>query len=206
VQSVSVAVSAGACLTLMWTALAPPAAAYWALMCVAILAGCSASVGAQGATLSVEREWTKVLCGAEHSALAAVNATMKRIDLTCLIASPIFVGLLLAWKPAVAVAAVMAYNLAAWAPECALLARAQAASPALSAPKHYDAHALKPASAHGAASGALRAWVLYAHQPAVLAAVSLALLYLTVMSFGTLMTAYLKWRGVSEAWLAVYRG
>lgn len=37
-------------------------------------------------------------------------------------------------------------------------------------------------------------------------ALALALLYLTVMSFGTLMTAYLKWRGMAEAELSVYRG
>ena len=39
-------------------------------------------------------------------------------------------------------------------------------------------------------------WRLYATQSAVLAALSLALLYLTVMSFGTLMTAFLKWNGM----------
>lgn len=38
---------------------------------------------------AVEREWTKALCGGDSHALAALNAGMKRIDLTCLIASPI---------------------------------------------------------------------------------------------------------------------
>jgi iron-regulated transporter 1 len=38
------------------------------------------------------------------------------------------------------------------------------------------------------------------------AALSLALLYLTVMSFGTLMTAYLKYSGLKEAELSIYRG
>ena len=38
------------------------------------------------------------------------------------------------------------------------------------------------------------------------AATALALLYLTVLSFGLLSTAYLNWRGLSEAELSVYRG
>lgn len=41
---------------------------------------------------AVEREWTKALCGNDSAALSRLNAAMKRIDLTCLIASPILVG------------------------------------------------------------------------------------------------------------------
>ena len=44
---------------------------------------------------AVEREWTKALCGSDSEALAQLNAAMKRIDLTCLIASPILVGLVM---------------------------------------------------------------------------------------------------------------
>ena len=38
------------------------------------------------------------------------------------------------------------------------------------------------------------------------AALALALLYLTVLSLGLLMTAYLKWQGMTEAVLSLYRG
>lgn len=63
-------------------------------------------------------------------------AGMKRIDLICLIASPIAVGLLMtAGGPShgttLAALAIMAWNLVAWAPECALLRAAQRWSPAL---------------------------------------------------------------------------
>ena len=50
------------------------------------------------------------------------------------------------------------------------------------------------------------AWLTYFRQRIVLAALGLALLYLTVMSFGLLMTAYLKWKGMSEVRLSVFRG
>ena len=43
-------------------------------------------------------------------------------------------------------------------------------------------------------------------QPVLPAAFALALLYLTVLSFGLLATAYLNWRGMSEAELSIYRG
>ena len=149
------------------------------------------------------------------------NTPMRQ--LTCLIASPILVGLLMQHggrQPmAVATAALLAWNLLAWAPEVLLLRRALALSPALAAPRAGDAaKAAAAGSAHpGGGGGPLRraaaawreqrgAWALYARQPAAAAALALALIYLTVMSWGTLMTAYLKALGLPEAELAVYRG
>lgn len=145
-------------------------------------------------------------------------------QLTCLIASPILVGLLMQHggrQPmAAATAALLAWNLLAWAPEVLLLRRALVLSPALAAPCAGDAAkaAAAAGSAHsGGGGGPLRhaaaawreqrgAWALYARQPAAAAALALALIYLTVMSWGTLMTAYLKALGLPEAELAVYRG
>jgi hypothetical protein len=49
-------------------------------------------------------------------------------------------------------------------------------------------------------------WAVYARQPTVAVLAADAMLYLTVMSLGLLMTAYLKWSGVSEVSLAIWRG
>ena len=49
-------------------------------------------------------------------------------------------------------------------------------------------------------------WRTYFSQSVWPAALALALLYLTVLSLGLLMTAYLKWQGMSEAELSLYRG
>ena len=49
-------------------------------------------------------------------------------------------------------------------------------------------------------------WGTYFQQRLWPAALALALLYLTVLSLGLLMTAYLKWQGMSEAELSLYRG
>lgn len=249
-QNACVAISAAACLALVlkWGSAATAVVVtahggiiYWIFVVVAIMAGSLSSVGALGATLSVEREWTKTLSGGDSDALAAMNAVMKRIDLICLIASPIGVGLLMTWKVNAAVVGVLAWNLAAWVPECSLLRRAQEASPALAAPKagaRIDSQSVRNKSIGGAGSpeqdgdldigytypsgksencfatlrltercmDVVRGWATYVKQPAAPAALSLALLYFTVMSFGTLMTAYLKWSGMKEAELSIYRG
>ncbi len=47
---------------------------------------------------------------------------------------------------------------------------------------------------------------LYFRQPVVLANLSLATLYMTVLSLGFLMTSYLKWSGLTEAEVSLYRG
>jgi iron-regulated transporter 1 len=254
VQNTAVAVSAASCLTLVlkWgssatgsssaTATATAAAAvaphhgvaYWIFVVMAMTAGAISSIGALGATLSVEREWTKTLSGNDSDALAKMNAVMKRIDLTCLIASPIGVGLLMTYGTIeAAIIGVLLWNIAAWAPECFLLKRAQSASPVLSAPKRVGSST--NGNPHNSTNGTdnfsedstnnstvfscwenlkiveriqtqLSGWAAYIQQPAAPAALSLALLYLTVMSFGTLMTAYLKWSGLKEAELSIYRG
>lgn len=51
-----------------------------------------------------------------------------------------------------------------------------------------------------------QAWALHARQPAASAALALALLYLTVCSWCTLMVAYLKSMGLPEGQLALFRG
>lgn len=261
VQNTAVAVSAASCLTLVlnWGSLAYPSSstettsgtllpsphhglAYWVFVVIAILAGSISSIGALGATLCVEREWTKTLSGTDSVQLASMNAVMKRIDLTCLIASPIGVGLLMAYRLDAAIIGVLVWNVAAWIPECSLLKRAQNASPVLATPKpsfsgadssgttangnnnntnrRSGSDAFVPNEYRSSKLGScwanlkvveriqtqLSGWAAYIHQPAAPAALSLALLYLTVMSFGTLMTAYLKWSGIKEAELSIYRG
>jgi len=49
-------------------------------------------------------------------------------------------------------------------------------------------------------------WGTYFKQRLWPAAIALALLYLTVLSLGLMMTAYLKWQGMTEAELSLYRG
>jgi iron-regulated transporter 1 len=207
-QNVGATVSASALLLLLTGGAAASGTAYWPLVALAVAAGAASSAGAAGAGVSVEREWTRALAAGDAAALAEMNAAMKRIDLLCLIGAPIGAGALLARSPGAAVAATAAWSLAAWAPECWLLRRAQAAAAALQAPPEPPPppDAAAPRGWHAAAAAQAEALRLYARQPAAPAGAALALLYLTVMSFGPLMTAFLNWRGLGAAALAEYRG
>lgn len=49
-------------------------------------------------------------------------------------------------------------------------------------------------------------WATYMHQEAMLAGLALALLYFTVLSFGSFMTAVLNWRGIPAYALGLARG
>ena len=72
-QNVAVAVSALASLALLWGGItAGPL--FYAFMALAMAAGSVSSLGSLGNSLSVEREWTKTLCGSDSEALARLNA------------------------------------------------------------------------------------------------------------------------------------
>ncbi|CAK9864685.1 unnamed protein product [Sphagnum jensenii] len=51
----------------------------------------------------------------------------------------------------------------------------------------------------------IKGWLTYMHQEAMLAGLALALLYFTVLSFGSFMTAVLDWRGVPPYVLGLAR-
>ncbi|KAI3974701.1 hypothetical protein MKX01_004430 [Papaver californicum] len=50
------------------------------------------------------------------------------------------------------------------------------------------------------------AWIVYLQQDVVLPGVALSLLYFSVLSFGTLMTATLKWKGIPAYVIGIVRG
>ncbi|KAI5662989.1 hypothetical protein M9H77_22312 [Catharanthus roseus] len=52
----------------------------------------------------------------------------------------------------------------------------------------------------------INAWKVYLEQDVVLAGIALSLLYFTVLSFGTLMTATLEWEGIAAYIIGIARG
>lgn len=136
---------------------------------------------------------------------------MRAIDLTCLLAAPLLVGVLMTYcGPRTAVMLLSGYAVMAWAPEVLLLRTAISHSVNLRAPKPPTSSAA--ASREGKQSWGKRfaqsctSWAIYAKQSVLLANVALALLYMTVLSLGFLMTSYLTWTGLTEAEVSVYRG
>lgn len=73
-QNFTVAVSAGSGLVLLWRGVdAPRTAVYWIFVVLSIITGALSSLGATGASLSVEREWTKALSENNSEQLATMN-------------------------------------------------------------------------------------------------------------------------------------
>lgn len=224
-QNAAVAASAAAVFPLLSGS--PPAGLmFWVATCITIACGSISSVGAMGSTLAVEREWAKALCQGDSAALAALNSGMRRIDLTCLIVAPVAVGFLMTFGGSrAAVAAICLWNLVVWVPEVALLSYSvrqtpnlrEGEVPAMTSEETVDQLQLPDQSVYNAQQpiaakrgNALRrtldGWHTYAKQLVLPAAFALALLYLTVMSLGLLMTAYLKSLGMTEAVLSLFRG
>ena len=71
-QNAAVAVSAFSAFLTSFLTIGSPV--YWITVLATILIGAVSSVGCQGSSLSVEREWTKALCQEDSTSLAAVNA------------------------------------------------------------------------------------------------------------------------------------
>lgn len=212
-QAACTLVSAGAVLAaLHWRQGGPAAAAgltprVIGLGALAIVGAAGAALGAAGATVSVEKEWCAALAGGDGAALASLNAGMRRIDLMALVAAPAAVGGVLSGAGPTAGTAVIAIGAAvAVGPQLLLLAAAQRAAPDRLAgggrkgDGQGDATPAPPKIRPGAALAA------YAAAPAAPAGAALALLYCTVLSFGSTMTAYLQWRGLGAAELAGWRG
>lgn len=174
----------------------------YVVVSMSIMAACLSSLGAMGATISVERGWTKALCGEDIVMLSGVNAIMKRIDLVSLIASPILVGILIEWQGYLTcLVCLCGFNVGAFVLECYLLQRA-----VLYEENLRRASPSQENQAEKQASSMTAGLTLYFHQDCVWYSASLALVYLTVMSFGTVMTGYLAWRGLGESVLSIFRG
>ena len=71
-QNIAVGVSAFS--AFLATFLYPGDLFYWPFVLSTIIHGAVSSVGCQGSSLSVEREWTKALCQGDSASLASLNA------------------------------------------------------------------------------------------------------------------------------------
>ncbi|KAL3139042.1 hypothetical protein ABBQ32_005843 [Trebouxia sp. C0010 RCD-2024] len=201
------AVALSAVTALVGLNLEPKSSAFWAAAFFTIGFGSASSVGAQGSALSVEKEWSTTLCYGDSAAMAKLNSGMRAIDLTCLLLSPIAAGFLMTYTSiSTAILVITAWNLAAWAPECYLLLCAHRLSSVLRQPKQSSSKQEQTGFTSLLLFLREGGWAIYFKQSMWPAALALGLLYLTVLSLGLLMTAYLKWQGMTEAVLSVYRG
>ena len=187
---------------------AATASLFFSMLILAIMA----EMAGKGSTLAIERDWVVVIAGGDKKTLSGINARIRQIDLLCKLLAPIAFGLISQYvkdadgysRKAIAVGAgvVAGWNVLTAIPEYTFLARVHGACPALqSRDQERDSEPRM-----SAARQILRGWGCYFRHPVFGASLAYSLLYFTVLDGGTLMTAYLKWYGISPGVLGASRG
>ena len=198
-------------------------------LCFGMIVACSAVGELMGnaGTLALERDWVVVLAAGDQPALAAMNSTMRRIDLLCKLLAPLGFGLLmqvlvLVISPS-SIPLSLSHSLLATAadvqfgPEDDDVGRLRLGAAvvggwnALSLPLELYTTS-RVFRTHLALLGARRqqkparetaleqltsGWRLYARHRVFWASVAYGMIYMSVLDNGTLMTAYLKYAGSS---------
>ena len=178
-----------------------------ALTLLSVLA-CVEKLSAVLNTVSVERDWTVVIAGADEARLATMNAQMRRIDLFCKLAGPLAISLVDSGSTRAAILATAAMSTTSVFIEYLAIARVYHAVPALrvaksiAQPNSEQQHRSIMSRVRSNASMLLS----YIRHPAFLPSFALALLYLTVLSFSGQFITYLLAQGLSSATVAMLRG
>lgn len=158
--------------------------------------------------------------------LTKINSVIRRIDLTCQLVAPVFSGLVISFISLYASAIMFTlWNMVSVWLEYYLLKSVYTGIPSLvetcqrrnqqqlqegggeeEEEEHEDGERRHGMTSKLSKFPFINAWIVYSNQEIVLPGVSLASLYFTVLSFGTLMTATLEWKGVPAYLIAIVRG
>ncbi|XP_076934072.1 solute carrier family 40 member 2-like [Bidens hawaiensis] len=193
------------------------------------LSGAVAVLSTLAGTILIEREWVVVISeGNSSNLLTKLNSTIRRIDLICTLFAPVVTGFIISFVSMIASAvSLITWNILSVFLQYWLLNSVYKGVPALSESNrkrgtklttpHQDTSNYPEDVSQGnltvrkmfkrvSDSQYIRAWRVYLQQDVVLPGLSLALLYFTVLSFGTLMTARLEWGGMPAYIIRTGRG
>ncbi|KAH8179424.1 ferroportin1 (FPN1) domain-containing protein [Sarocladium implicatum] len=177
-----------------------------ALVLLTVLA-CSEKLSSIMNLVSVEKDWVVVVAGNDQDALRTMNAQMRRIDLLCKLFGPLFIALLDGFSTRVAILTNLSMNIISVTIEYFAIAQLYHETPALqqskqqsTSPQVEDAVATTETRysvvqlwnrAVRYARSSISDHAFYLRHPTLLPSFALALLSLTVLSFGGQMTTYL---------------
>ncbi|XP_073311593.1 solute carrier family 40 member 1-like isoform X3 [Primulina huaijiensis] len=177
-------------------------------------------------TILIEREWVVVISeGQSPDVLTKMNSIIRRIDLVCKLFAPVVSGFIISFVSLTASALTMAlWNVLSVLLQYWLLISVYKGMPALkeiserkvsrSLVREVDEVDFEQpeSSTRGTIIDSfsntpyIRAWKVYIQQEVALPGLALALLYFTVLSFGSLMTATLEWEGIPTYVIGLARG
>ncbi|KAH9614038.1 hypothetical protein KSS87_023819 [Heliosperma pusillum] len=157
--------------------------------------------------------------------LSKMNSVLRRIDLVCKLCAPVVSGFIVSFVSLKASALFFAlWNILSVCLQYWLLSSVYNGVPALNVKDNQKREAVSsdvpetstsPQKLVPAESGSIGccsvfscfgAWKVYLKQEVVLPGLALALLFLTVLSFGSLMTATLEWKGIPAYVISIGRG
>ncbi|KAF1315122.1 Ferroportin, partial [Globisporangium splendens] len=184
------------------------------LFVVTLVCGGVGQVLNDAQTLAIERDWVVVIAGADSDALAHLNTTMRRIDLSCKILAPMAFGIIMDFagkdptmSAMIGAAAVGIWNLLSTPLEYFMTKDIYDLNPNLAVKEDVteeadaEAHEQQTASTKQQSTVTRYAemWKDYLEHPVFLLSFSFCSLYMTILSGGALNTAYLKWRGIPDS-------
>lgn len=159
-------------------------------------------------SLSVEKDWVTVICSGSSSLLANTNAVLKRIDLTSKILAPTAMGIVMAFFGIFWGAALIGiWNIGSVIPEYLLLSWTYNSFPQLKSKEHTSTSHEKVsycALLFQQIASLKNGWHIYFQQSCLCASLALAMIYCTVLSFGSIMTGYVYARGMNESYLGIF--
>ncbi|RHY05357.1 hypothetical protein DYB25_000569 [Aphanomyces astaci] len=175
---------------------------------VTVVAGAVGQAYTDAQTLSIQQDWVVVVARETGVPLGDWNASLRRIDLICKLASPVAFGLIMDFagdapmtRAATGAAVVGVWNLLAAPLEYCMRVDTYHFVPAL----HDQPNQLKKKPTLNFTQY-FASWTEYFNHPTFLASFSFCALYMTVLTGDGLNSAYLQWRGVPLSLLGTYAG
>ncbi|KAK3444928.1 hypothetical protein EUGRSUZ_A00632 [Eucalyptus grandis] len=202
------------------------------LIVVTNLSGAMGMLSTLAGTILIEREWVVVMSeGQPPGLLTQMNSVIRRIDLICKLFAPVVSGFIISFISLKVSAMTLAilnatcvwleywFFMSVYKGIPALVERNLRRTLRPSPVDLLESSLIQngdPESAESSHKQNFRekiskipfvcAWKVYLEQEVVIPGVSLALLYFTVLSFGSLMTATLEWEGVPAFVIGIARG
>ncbi|KAL5416322.1 hypothetical protein PMIN06_003292 [Paraphaeosphaeria minitans] len=209
-QRVSVAASCGILLLLLQSAPETWTTGAWFSICM-VLAGVE-KLAFVGNTVAVERDWVVVVAEGLGLPREDLNSKMRRIDLVCKLVAPLGISLVDGFSTEIAIWVVLAQNALSIVFEYFAIAQVYHAVPGLANRRGKSTTTLHATQGRRMAtpnsrglSNTIQQWKAYFTNAACLASFSLALLYFTVLGFGSQLTTYLLTLGFTSTHIAGMR-
>lgn len=200
--------------------------AFISLVVLINISGALGVLSTLAGTILIEREWVVVISkGQAPDVLTKMNSVIRRIDLICKLFAPVVSGFIISFVSLTASALTMAlWNVLSVLLQYWLLISVYDGIPALkeiserrvsrsSVRKVDEVDFEQPESStrgtiidNFSNIPYISAWKVYIQQEVALPGLALALLYFTVLSFGSLMTATLEWEGIPTYVIGIARG